>query len=241
MSTEYAFRQPGYCTICERDVEFTALYDWFRDHLLCSKCGSVPRERALMEAIKLYYPKYAKLKIHESSPIGRGVSLRLAKECRNYSISHYLPDVPPGEMCKKHNARSESLEAMTFLPETFDLLITQDVMEHVFDPDAAFREIARILKPGGAHIFTVPIVRKNEPSRRRALLGDDGSITHYFEPEYHGNPVDDQGSLVTMDWGYDIVRHIYEASGMGSHIIYMNDIDRGVQAEYIDVVVSFKR
>jgi len=45
------------------------------------------------------------------------------------------------------------------------LHLTQDVFEHMFDPAAAFREIVRTLQPGGAHVFTTPLVRKSEPTR----------------------------------------------------------------------------
>ena len=44
---------------------------------------------------------------------------------------------------------------MTFQNESFDLFITQDVFEHVMEPNKAFKEIERVLKPGGAHVFTV--------------------------------------------------------------------------------------
>jgi len=241
MAPDFDFRHQGDCDICEKKVEFTARVSWFRDHLVCPVCASVPRERALMNVLKRYYPQYRKLKIHESSPIGRGVSARLARECRKYSMSHYFPETPLGDVNAVHKARCESLEQLTFANASFDLIITQDVMEHVFDPEAAFREIARVLKPGGAHLFTVPLVQKTEPSRRRAILEENGDVTHLLEAEYHGNPVSDEGSLVTMDWGYDIVSTIMKASGMGSHIICIDDIDRGIRAEFIDVIVSLKR
>ena len=180
-------------------------------------------------------------KLHESSPGGRGVSARLSRECRKYTYSHFFPDTTPGEINRVHKARCENLEALTFADATFDLFITQDVMEHVLDPKAAFREIARVLRPGGAHVFTVPLVRKNEPSRARAKRGADGAVELLMEAQYHGNPVDSKGSLVTMDWGYDIVDTIWEATGMPSQIIITDDIDRGIRAEFIDVIVSFKR
>lgn len=241
MTTAYEFRHPGHCDICEADVEFVAHQKWFRDFLVCPRCQSVPRERALMQVLKRYCPDYRSKHIHESSPGGRGVSTRLGRECRHYSYSHYFPDTPLGKMNPAFRARCESLEALTFADGTFDLFITQDVMEHVLDPDAAFREIGRVLRPGGAHIFTVPLVRKTEPSRPRARRLPDGSIDHLLPAEYHGNPVDNKGSLVTMDWGYDIVSAIRAASGMPSQIIYTDDIDRGIRAEFIDVVVSFRR
>lgn len=241
MAGKFEFRHRGYCDICDANVEFRSTETWFRDHLFCPKCTSIPRERALMHVLKRYYPDYRKKLIHESSPIGRGVSARLAREVKHYTYSHYIPGAPLGSHSPIFNARCESLESLTFKDNSFDLLITQDVMEHVMDPEAAFREIARVLRPGGAHVFTVPLVRKGEPSRQRARKNADGSI-EYLEPkEFHGNPVDASGSLVVMDWGYDIVRTISDASGMPSSIICIDDIDRGIRAQYIDVVVSFKR
>ncbi len=113
-------------------------------------------------------------------------------------------------------------------------------MEHVFQPAHAFKEIGRVLKPGGAHIFTVPIVNKVKPSEPRAVMNADGSITHLKPAEYHGNPVDPEGSLVTIDWGYDIVGFIYQSSGMSSVLSQIDNIELGIRAEYIDVIASFK-
>tara|TARA_R110000765_G_scaffold301973_1_gene396320 strand:- start:2038 stop:2646 length:609 start_codon:yes stop_codon:yes gene_type:complete len=201
----------------------------------------VPRERALMSVLRQYYPKYKSLKIHESSPCNRGVSPKLARQCKRYSFSHFFPEIALGEKHPERKELCESLEALTFPSDFFDLIITQDVLEHIFDPQAAFREISRVLKPGGAHIFTVPLVNKTSPSVRRAEKDNVGNVTHLKKAQFHGNPIDDSGSLVTMDWGYDISSFIHEASGLATHMITIDDIDRGIQAEYIEVLVSFKR
>ncbi len=235
------YQVEGYCEICEANVRFSAMEQWFRDFLLCPTCGSVPRERALMEVLKRYYPNYRKLHIHESSPCDRGVSRKLARECRRYSSSHYIPGTPRGLIDVDHGIRSESLESLTFPDASFDLFITQDVLEHIFDPEAAFREIARVLRPGGAHIFSVPLVQKFEPSRVRAHLQPDGNVEHVLEPQFHRNPIDSDGSLVVTDWGFDIARKIEASSGMPSHIIHIDDLGRGVRAEFIEIVVSFRR
>lgn len=113
-------------------------------------------------------------------------------------------------------------------------------MEHVFDPETAFREIGRVLKPGGAHIFTVPLVNKAASTRRRARRETSGKILHLQEPGYHGNPVDPDGSLVTTDWGYDIASLITSTVGMPTIIIQIDDLDSGIRAEYIDIIVSLK-
>lgn len=234
------FSHRGHCPICERPVRFSARRSWFRDHLLCSGCGSIPRERALMRVIKDHYPRYRELHIHESSPGGRGASLKLAQECPNYSASQYIDGLPSGSIHADSGYRCENLEALTFSDESFDLFVTQDVMEHVFDPAQAFREIARVLRPGGAHIFTVPLVNKARKSECCASRDADKGIVHHLPPEYHGNPVDQNGSLVTMRWGYDIACFISETAGLPTAIVEIDNIDLGIRAEYIEVLVSFK-
>ena len=230
----------GFCPICEKNVLFKSKEEWLRDHFFCSKCGSIPRERALMQVIKTYYPNYKELDVHESSPGGRGASVKLHKECLKYSASHFYPDIEPGSVHPKHGYRCENLEALTFEDESFDLVVSQDVMEHIYDPEKAFKEIARVLKPGGAHIFTVPIINKSDETECWASREIDGDIIYHHEPEYHGNPIDEKGSLVTMHWGYDIQNFIMDAANTPTTIIMMDDLELGIRAEYIEVLVSVK-
>lgn len=228
----------GSCPICEKKVVFCSKQEWLRDHFFCSSCGSIPRERALMQVILDYYPNYRDLKIHESSPGGRGVSVKLHSECPQYSASHYYPDLSPGTVHKKHGYQCENLESLTFRDNEFDLFITQDVMEHIYDPEQAFKEIARVIKPGGAHIFTVPIINKCNKTERWANMGEDGKPVFLHEPEYHGNPINPEGSPVTMHWGFDISQYIMSVSGMPTTIITIDDLNAGIRAEFIEVFVS---
>lgn len=232
------FRNRGICPTCDKEVIFTARDKWFRDHYLCPNCKSKPRERALMLVLEMYFPDWKGKVIHESSPIDRGASVRLAKECSRYIPSQLFGDTPPGTV--KNGMRCEDLTHLTFDDASIDLHVTQDVMEHVFKPEAVFREIARTLKPGGAHVFTVPIVNKHRASRIRAVIDADGQIRHELPPVYHGNPVSSDGALVTVDWGFDICRHIFEASGLYTHIVHIDDLSRGIRAEYIEVLVTVK-
>ena len=64
------------------------------------------------------------------------------------------------------------------LRPTFDLVVTQDVLEHVLDPARA-AEIARTLRPGGAHVFTVPWY--HQPTLRRAHR-ENGVVVHDCRP-----------------------------------------------------------
>jgi SAM-dependent methyltransferase len=232
------FKSSGYCSTCERDVDFLAHSTWFRDHFVCSNCGSIPRERALMVVIDTYFPGWRSAVVHESSPGGRGASARLAKECEQYIPTQYFPDQLAGSIV--NGVRCENLEALSFADESVDLHITQDVLEHVFHPSKVFSEIARTLKPGGMHIFTVPLVNKMNASKMRVQLEATGAITHIEPESYHGNPVGDGRALVTVDWGFDICRHIFEASGLFTQLIHIDDVSRGIRAEYIEVLVTLK-
>lgn len=236
------FKKQGYCPICETDVTFNAWGENLRDAYLCGRCGSVPRERALMVALNGFCPDWRDMKIHESSPGERGVSLRLKDECPGYLPTHYSPDIPLGDHSPEGGWLNQDLEHQTFPDDSFDLVVTQDVFEHLFDPDAASREIARTLKPGGIHVFTTPLVfGAGRESIQCAVRGTDGQIIHLQKPDYHLNPIDAKGSLVTFWWGYDIAPRIDAAAPFQTTIWKDERPEFGIAGPLIEVLVSMKK
>lgn len=75
--------------------------------------------------------------------------MKLQQDGICFTASQYYPELETGSIHPISVYRCENLENLTFKDESFDLFISQDVMEHVFNPEAAFKEIARVLKPGG--------------------------------------------------------------------------------------------
>jgi SAM-dependent methyltransferase len=231
-------KNSGYCSTCEQNVSFVARNTWLRDHYLCSKCGSLPRERALMSIIGTYFPNWRNLTIHESSPCNRGASKLLSQQCLDYIPSQFFQDHALGSSVG--GIRCENLESLTFTDESIDLHISQDVLEHVFHPSKVFSEIARTLKPGGAHIFTVPMVNKNNRSALRARISEDGQISYIETPNYHGNPISNEGSLVTVDWGFDICQHIFDSCGLFTYVFTTDNLSKGISGEYTEVMITVK-
>jgi len=233
----------GFCPICEKDTTFVAHGAWYRGTLHCKTCtnGSVPRERALAHVLKRERPDWRELAIHECSPATRGISLQLQRECKQYIGSHYFPDHPFGTTVQ--GWRNENIEQQTLPSVSLDVVISLDVTEHVFQPQRMFQEIHRTLRPGGLYLSTFPI-RKwlVDPVKVLARLREDHSIEFLKEPpEYHGNPIDSKGALVTQDYGYDIHQQIATWAPFDVEISRFADRSRGILGEYTEVILCRKR
>jgi SAM-dependent methyltransferase len=227
----------GYCPICESNTLFIQQDDWLRDFYLCRKCNSIPRQRAIIAVLNQFFPAWKDLKIHESSPGGASSTL-IAKQCVQYVPSQFFLDVPLGQ--SKDLMRCENLEKMTFADHSFDLVISQDVFEHVMHPAEALSEISRTLKPGGAHVFTMPWYPHLAKTVQRARQNHNGAIEYLEEAVYHGNPIDAKGSLVTYDWGADFVDFVYANSGMSTTVYLAKDRTMGLDGEFLEVFISRK-
>lgn len=111
---------------------------------------------------------------------------------------------------------SEDITELSYADQSFDIVLTSEVLEHVPDVARAFREIRRVLKPDGMHIFTIPVLW-NRKSRRRAMI-DNGELFHILPPSYHGNPEDSSNDLLVFyEFGYDIT-NILEENGFKTEI-----------------------
>jgi SAM-dependent methyltransferase len=63
-------------------------------------------------------------------------------------------------------------EPLPFADESFDLVTTLDVIEHIEDDVSALRELRRVLRPGGLLLVAVPAFM--------FLWGDQDEISHHF-------------------------------------------------------------
>ena len=85
--------------------------------------------------------------------------------------------------------------------ESFDVVSANMVVEHLSDPVATFREVARVLRPGGAFVFVTPnrrypvirIARMTPPALRRlyAVAVEGRARADVFPTLYRCNTVED--------------------------------------------------
>jgi SAM-dependent methyltransferase len=159
-------------------------------------------------------PSWRSSRLHEFAP--GGSASRLLATGHHSTASHY-PD--------------EDVQALSFPDASIDVIVSQDVMEHVLDPDRAFAEIARVLRPGGLHVFTVPLY----PWATRMRVAPDGTLL--APAEYHSDPAAPaDGALVVHEWGTDIARRCI----LPTKIVHYNDRRQGLRGEHLDVLVSRK-
>jgi len=116
---------------------------------------------------------------------------------RTYTRSFY------GDGCalqRRDGAVCEDITALSFRENTFDLIVSSEVFEHVPKLEKALSETARVLRPGGAHLFTVP---PRTRTRKRAEI-IQGQTRHIEPPEYHRDPLSPNGILAFWDIGPDL-------------------------------------
>ncbi len=218
-----------FCSICGVADNFLIEQDKApRDNFRCSNCRSMVRQRDVAQLIVdsfgrggvthlsqlLTRSRFRELDIYE---IGMtGPLHKILAEHPKYVNSYYWEDIERGSI--RNGVRSEDVTKLTFLDSSFDLIVSLEVLEHVFDIELALREISRVLKPCGLHIFSVP-VRYPLPAKtlHRAKVAN-GQIVNLEPPRYH-IAGDGSKSLVVSDFGEDFI-DLHEQAGLKLDIIY---------------------
>jgi SAM-dependent methyltransferase len=203
----------GQCSICGQWQNFVRAARAIRETYRCQTCKASLREREQAQSIVDCYSglhantltdlvskeEFRRLNIYEPGTIG--AFRKLFKPLPHYHQSDYYAEVDRAKATSQ--LPHQSLEDLTYPDQSFDLVITSDILEHVRKPMKAFAEIYRVLKPGGYHVFTVPL---QEPlaTKTMARVDTTGEADIHILPEYyHGNGKDGR-SLVYTDFGKDI-------------------------------------
>lgn len=131
----------------------------------------------------------------------------------------------------------EDLQNLSLPDDAFDIVSTNEVLEHVPSIDSALAEIARVLRPGGWHIGTLPFYYFNEHGERRSIVDETGKVVHLMEPQYHGDPMNEGGVLVFEIPAWDILDRARKAGFRDAFMRFVVSGRHGVVAEHIGGVL----
>lgn len=210
-----AFTLDGYCRVCDKPAAFLVdrLYgaqefadSWlpnWRERLVCEHCQLNNRQRAIFHAVKeVVYTRALPPTLYVMEQITPLFKV-LCKQFSQVTGSEYLGEQVTGGMFVD-GIRHENVEALSFVTDSFDFILSNDVLEHVNSPIQAIREMFRVLKSKGEVFVSVPFFLNALYTVQRAKRERD-SITHLQPPIYHGNPLSADGSLVFNDFGWDLL------------------------------------
>lgn len=172
----------------------------------CVDCGSNLRSVALANAIRAFLGADACLaKVVKS--MGRGaISLLEINEAG--SLTPYLQKLGKYTFGKYPEV---DIHNLPYVEGSFDLVVHSDTLEHVLNPIHALKECQRVLRPGGALCFTVPVI-VGRLSRSREGLGKS----------YHGNPqTASEDFVVQTEFGADAWTYLFRAgfSDLSMHAV----------------------
>ena len=180
----------------------------------CLRCAASATTLSLMSILQWTRPGFAAEAVYEFSARGPLVEF-LRRRVANPTCSEFFDDVPRGG--RRDGVLCEDVQQLTFADASFDVVTSTEVFEHVADDTRGFREVRRVLRPGGVLIFTVPLA-DGEATVERARLRD-GEIEHLLPPEYHGDRIRGRGRVLAFrNYGRDITRRLQSCGFGAAHI-----------------------
>lgn len=204
----------GHCPVCGNATLFlmTGAPEAVRNGAVCVRCGSCSRNRHIA---RLAVAQFAGSGAASMKELGRvpgmgiyhtslsGPIFKALGRGPNVVCADFIPDVERGTV--KDGRLCQDLERLTFPDGGFDLVLSEDVFEHLEDYRAGFREVHRVLKKGGAHVFSIPFYFDRK-TRDLWSLADGKKVLH--EPiEYHGDPL--RGTIPCFThFGYDLIEFL---------------------------------
>lgn len=214
-----------------RQVALGVLYA--RNEIKC--CGTIAGRLHSIADLKT-----SSLKIWETQSTGPFVDVLEGTE--GFVSSEYISDdASSGQIIStpSHTARHEDMMNSSFSANSLDLVISSEVLEHVPYPYVAHMEIYRVLKRGGAHVFSVPYDVNSETDTETARLLPNKTISISGEPVYHGDPIRPEGILVYNIFGNEMVKKLCHI-GFDAHFLEVKSPLHGVTGSGAFVFVAVK-
>ena len=216
----------------ELDVEHANL----RETL--SHQGVISRQRAVLLLLRRLceqgeLPPFEELRLYISEAV-TPFAQRLQAVVPKLRCSEYLPEP---DHWLRGQVPNRDLRRIGLPPATFHAVICNEVLEHVEELIPSLQELAEVLTLGGYLIATVPFLYGQQEHLVKAIWRGEGQPPEVIgEPDYHGNPVGDEGSLVYRYPGWQLLEDLLVVGFRDAAIHAFNSPTYGVLGEELPIV-----
>jgi SAM-dependent methyltransferase len=137
--------------------------------------GFSPTDKALPESLRVVFERYVRAE-HRAIDVGCGDGSKSGEWLSRHAAAYTGFDVSSHavQLARARGFEAHLVDDASALPlsdASVDVAVCSEVLEHLFDPLAAVREIRRVLQSGGTLIVTVPNIVNWRSRLDFALLG----------------------------------------------------------------------
>lgn len=215
----------GFCNVCGKKTTFIVISDNLREDMFCSVCNSSNRLRQLMCTISIAVDGHPYLTLKETAKTINSKKLTIYTAEANSALyiqmkelikpnllttsEYFEGDHKSGDMVD--GVMHQDLQKTSFKNNSFDIVLTTEVFEHIPFADQAEKEVVRILKKGGHYCFTVPFYADAKKDKTLAKMTKWGKVIYLAKPQYHGDPIrPEDGILVYKIFSHNGMKKRFE-------------------------------
>jgi SAM-dependent methyltransferase len=219
---------PGFCEVCQKPATFYT--DWnfsdqqtpnYRERLVCPECFLNNRQRFVMSYLN-----------RECAAPGNRRAIYLFEQTTpfyRWALNHFAPGSVLGSEylgiqlasgTVLNGLRHEDAMQLSFADASLDVIVSNDVLEHVPVYELALAESARVLRENGKLIFSIPFYSNQTANVPRARL-ENGNL-RILLPEQHHGPC-----LVFHDYGWDLLPACRRAGFRQAYLLMYYSLDCG--------------
>jgi len=195
----------------------------WRETLRCQGCGLINRWRSSIHLFEELCKPNDESQLYVTEAITPLYQL-LKRRYPETVGSEYVEGRESGEVIEAwgQEVMVEDVTKLSFEAGSFNAILSFDVLEHVPDPKQALQEFLRVLIPGGTVLWSAPFSFA-EQTEVRASLSADGTIEHHLPPQYHGDPLSDEGVLCFQSFGMDVLQTMENMGFVNARICAFSD------------------
>jgi hypothetical protein len=226
-----------------------------RESLVSSASGSISRQRALALGVLHYASSHNKAHYSCLNHLSGGDfeiwnteanaaihNVLATLNLKTYITSEFMsPSASSGDII--NGVRHEDLMSPSVAPNSVDLIISAEVFEHIPEPYTAHKALFKVLRAGGAHVFTVPFTDQGYDIVMSRML-PNGTVIHgpgqppqLVSPQYHGDPLRKEGILVFTIFSREMVSKLVSIG----YVVKMLNIQNHLYGVYNSNIVFIAR